>query len=94
MRTDPTPSPANLLNHLRTYLGASNDSQLARLLLLSPATLCKLRHGQSPLTSYVLLAMHESSGIPIPALRRIAIPCTDASAAPDGAPADAEAELP
>ncbi|SNS72789.1 hypothetical protein SAMN06265795_105200 [Noviherbaspirillum humi] len=69
--TTHTYNPAPLLDMLRSTLNAPNDAVLARMLGLSPAAISKIRNQHVPVSSAVLLQVHEITGISIRELRNL-----------------------
>jgi hypothetical protein len=63
--------PNHLVDALRNHLGLENDAALARRLHVRPPTLSKVRNRRVAVSPALLIAMHEASGLPIHALRRL-----------------------
>jgi hypothetical protein len=60
---------SDLLNALIQHFGIKNDAALARVLELAPPMISKLRGQVLPISAFVLIRMHEVSGISIVELR-------------------------
>lgn len=60
-----------LLDTLLRDLGLRHDSALARSLGLRPCAISRLRHGKGPVTSDMLLKMHDATGKSIRELRNM-----------------------
>lgn len=69
---NPHYNPGNLLNVLQKVLSAKNDSQLARVLEISPPVLSKIRRRSIPIAPSLLIHMHEVTNISITDLRKLA----------------------
>lgn len=68
--TDPKlPTQHGLINYVIAQLGLKNDAALCRHVKLAPPIISKVRHGRMPVTATVLLALHERTGLTVPALR-------------------------
>ncbi len=63
--------PSNLLDTLITILGLKNDAALSRVLEIGSPIISKVRHSRLPISSAVLLRMHEVSDLSIGDLRRL-----------------------
>ena len=63
--------PRDLLDALIKHFDIKNDAALARVLELSPPMISKLRSRVLPMSAFVLIRMHEVSGISIVGLRRM-----------------------
>jgi hypothetical protein len=63
---------ANILfDHLKHQLGAKNDAALCRLLCVQAPTVSKIRHGKLPVPPWLLIRIHEVSGLAIRELRTL-----------------------
>jgi plasmid maintenance system antidote protein VapI len=62
-----------LLNEVMKARRIRNDSQLARFLKASPATICNIRYGRSPVTANLVLTIHETIDMPIAKIRKLLI---------------------
>lgn len=56
---------AALLDYLLGSLGLKNDAALSRALNVEPPVISKLRCGKLPLSSTMIISMHEVSDMPI-----------------------------
>lgn len=65
-----TPQTA-LLSMLKAHFGAKNDAAIARAVNIKPPVISKLRHGKVPVTSSMLLRLHEATGMPVAQLRAV-----------------------
>jgi hypothetical protein len=63
--------PDHLLDALCTHLGLANDAALSRKLRVKPPTLSKVRNRRVAVSSALLIAMHEASGLTISELRAL-----------------------
>lgn len=61
--------PCDLLDALIKELGLKNDAALSRTLELTAPLISKLRSQASPVSAFVLIRMHEVSGLSIAELR-------------------------
>ncbi len=61
--------PSVLLDHLLGQLQLKNDAALARLLVVNPGVVSRVRHRKMPISANLLLNMHELTAIAIPTLR-------------------------
>jgi hypothetical protein len=61
--------PAELLDAMIIILGLKNDAALSRILEIGPPVLSKIRHGRLPISSALLIRVHEITGISISELR-------------------------
>ena len=61
--------PCDLLDALVKELGLKNDAALSRALELTAPLISKLRSQASPVSAFVLIRMHEVSGLGIAELR-------------------------
>ena len=66
-----TYTPDGFLDHLQLRLGLKNDAALARLLAVTPAIVSRIRNRKLPVSSNMLLAIHEATDIAIRELRRM-----------------------
>ena len=57
--------PGKLLDGMQEKLGAKNDAELSRILKVAPPIISKIRHRRAPVSSSILLRMHEESNIEI-----------------------------
>jgi hypothetical protein len=48
-----------------------NDSQLARLLQVSPSLICNIRYGRLPVSDSLVLAVHETIDMPVYKIRKL-----------------------
>lgn len=60
----------SLLDFLRSHFRDSSDADLARRFGIAPPTLSRIRHGRQ-VASWILLAVHEKTKIPLKALRHL-----------------------
>ena len=66
-----TDSGANkLLDSLLVDNALKNDAALARALEVAPPVISKLRHGRLAIGSTLILAIHETFGVPVAEIRR------------------------
>ena len=63
---------AKLLDALIERFKLKNDAALSRASGLSPAVICKLRHGKLPLSAQSILSIHEHLGVPVKEIRELA----------------------
>ena len=61
--------PHDLLDALIKHLGLKNDAALSRALELAAPLISKLRNNGLPVSAFVLIRMHEVSGLSIAELR-------------------------
>lgn len=61
--------PCDLLDELIKHLGLKNDAALSRALELAAPLISKLRNDGLPVSAFVLIRMHEVSGLSIAELR-------------------------
>lgn len=61
----PNYQPGKLLDGMQEKLGAKNDAELSRILKVAPPIISKIRHRRAPVSSSILLRMHEESHIEI-----------------------------
>jgi hypothetical protein len=61
--------PCDLLDALIKHLGVKNDAELSRALELAAPLISKLRSQVLPVSAFVLVRMHEVSGLSIADLR-------------------------
>ena len=66
-----TPSIDLLFSTIKKDHGFQFDADLARLLHLSKPMISKLRHRDLPLTSGVILRIHEVTGMPVATIREL-----------------------
>lgn len=57
--------PGKLLDGMQEKLGAKNDAELSRMLHVAPPIISKIRHLRAPVSSSILLRMHEESQLEI-----------------------------
>jgi len=57
--------PGKLFDAMLRNLGARSDAELARILRISPTAISKIRHGRMPVSSTLLINMHEASHMEI-----------------------------
>jgi len=62
-------NPDMLLDTVKLWCGLNNDAALARHLQVRPSTISKIRHRRCPVTSDMLLRMHDATAAPIRDLR-------------------------
>ena len=62
-------TPNHLLDTLMAMLGVKSDAALARILVVPPSTISKVRHKQVAINSDLLLAAHEITEMSIRELR-------------------------
>lgn len=63
--------PCNLLDALIKHLDLKNDAALSRALELAAPLISKLRNDGLPVSAFVLIRMHEVSGLSVSELRRL-----------------------
>lgn len=61
--------PSRLFDAICKHRALKTDSELARLLGIGNAQICKVRHGVQPLSGQLLLRIHEVTGIDISQLK-------------------------
>lgn len=61
--------PCDLLDALIKHLGLKNDAALSRALELAAPLISKLRSQALPMSAFVLIRMHEVSGLSIAEMR-------------------------
>lgn len=61
-----------LLDTLIDRFKLKNDAALSRASGLSPAVICKLRHGKLPLSAHSILSIHEHMNVPVKEIRQLA----------------------
>ena len=61
--------PNNLLNALLEVLQLKNDAALSRALEVAPPVISKVRHAKLPVSSSLLIRIHEVSGISVKELQ-------------------------
>lgn len=64
-----TYDPERLLDELSRHLNAKNDAQLSRTLNLMPSVISKVRHRNMAVSAFLLIRMHEATGLSIRELR-------------------------
>ncbi len=64
-------TPDGFLDRLLLRLGLKNDAALARLLAVTPAIVSRIRNRKLPVSSSMLLMIHEATDIAIRELRRM-----------------------
>lgn len=62
-------TPDGFLDRLLSRLGLKNDAALARMLAVTPAIVSRIRNRKLPVSSSMLLAIHEATNIAIRELR-------------------------
>lgn len=62
-------TPENVLDLVIDRMGLKNDAALARLLVVAPPLVSKIRSHRSILTDAVLIRIHEESGLSIKELK-------------------------
>ena len=68
--TDPVyPQQNGFIDFLLTKTQLKNDAALCRLLDVKPPVVSKMRHGRHPVSPFILLRVHDATGIPLPELR-------------------------
>ncbi len=65
----PSYNPDRLLDALKDRLRLRTDVALARRLETTPVVISKIRHRKLPVVSWLLVSMHEESGVSIRDLR-------------------------
>jgi hypothetical protein len=72
---DPKPAiefiPHKLLDHLRAHFSLKNDAALCRSLGAQPPHICKVRRGVLPVSSHLILLIHEKTGMPVSRIRAL-----------------------
>ena len=63
--------PGKLFDAMLHNLGARTDAELARILRISPTAISKIRHGRMPVSSTLLINMHEASQVDIRDLKAL-----------------------
>lgn len=58
-------NPNRLLDELHARLNLKNDAALSRLLEVAPPIISKVRHMRTPISSALLIRMHELSGMAV-----------------------------
>lgn len=61
--------PEVLLDNLLAHLDLRNDAELSRKLVVGPSVISKVRNRRAPLSSELLLRMHEISELSVKELR-------------------------
>lgn len=62
-------NPGALLGALISGMGLKNDAALARVLMVPPSVVCKIRSKQMPVSDAMLVRIHDTTGIAIDDLR-------------------------
>lgn len=65
------PDANTMFDALKRQLGAKNDAALCRTLGIQAPTLSKIRHGKLPVPPWMLIRIHEVSGLAIRELRTL-----------------------
>lgn len=65
-------TPHLLLDTIIQQEKLKNDAQLCRILEVRPATISKIRNGINRLSPELILAFHETFGMPVAAIRKLA----------------------
>lgn len=60
---DPNYDPDRFIDWVRKVMRARSDRRLAAILAMSPAVLCRIRASKAPVTSRMLIAIHEYTGM-------------------------------
>lgn len=60
-----TYEPNNLLNALKDILGLKNDAALSRTLEIAPPLISKIRHRRMPISSSLLIRIHEVTDLSV-----------------------------
>ena len=71
MNTNTNYTPELFIDGLMRRLGARTRSSLARAVGISPSIVSKIWHRRLPVSSEILLQVHDATGIPIRELRRM-----------------------
>lgn len=61
--------PATMLDQVISTMNLANDAALARALEVRPPIISKIRNNKAPVTSGMLIVLHEASGMSIRDLR-------------------------
>lgn len=61
----PTPVPHPVIDLAREKLEAKSDAVLARMLGKEPSLISRVRNRQRPMSADLILAIHESTEIPV-----------------------------
>lgn len=69
MDNNPHYAPEKLMDMLQRVLRVSNDSQLAGRLGVKPPQICKIRKRRTPVSSTLLINIHEETGLSLLILR-------------------------
>ena len=64
--------PHPLLDHIHHTYRIKTDAVLSKLLKVSPPVISKIRHGRLKVTPTFILSVHETFGMPVADIRRIA----------------------
>jgi plasmid maintenance system antidote protein VapI len=70
----PHPCQGALIDYLVERLNLKNDAALAKEVGLAPPTISKLRHGVLPVSPFILIQLHDKTGMSIADLRAILTP--------------------
>jgi hypothetical protein len=65
-------SAATMLDAVKYELKLKNDAVLARTLDMTPPAICKVRSGDLPVGSILLLRIHETTGWPTKKIKKMA----------------------
>jgi hypothetical protein len=68
---NPHYDPEALMDTLMRILGARNDRKLADRLSVQPSQICKIRKRSVPVSSALLICMHEETGLSLRQLRAL-----------------------
>lgn len=71
----PVTRPHPLLDHARELAGAANDRELADRLCVSAPSICKVRAGDLPAGSTLLVRLHETLDISFATMRALLKEC-------------------
>lgn len=69
--TQPGYDPDHLLDALIAQLHLKNDAALSRALEVAPPVISKIRHRRIPVGAWMLIRMHEVTGMSIQELREL-----------------------
>jgi plasmid maintenance system antidote protein VapI len=63
---------SHLIDYLLSEYNIRNDAELARVLQVPPPTISKLRNGRTSLQATMILRIHDTFGMSIANIKRIA----------------------
>lgn len=69
--THPTYDPNEFLDAMKARLDMSTDKQLANFLGICRVNFSHIRHKRRPISSAVLVVLHEATGLPVRELRAL-----------------------